>query len=538
MEALSAARVQSWLAWFFRGTLLLGFLLLFGRLIELQIIKGGYFRNIAEGNRIRRVPIIAPRGKILARGGEVLVGNKEVKKVIKFSADTGYEKTSDLVGAAEDEVITEYQRDYKLGTDFAHVSGYLGEVSPDEAGKINPVCPEKGVRRAGSWVGRSGLEEEYECLLAGVDGEELIEVDTRGKKVRTLGKREPIPGGDIKTSINIGLQKKVASVMRGRQGAAIISEPKGEILALYSSPSFDPNLFVGKIDSQKVSQIINDKSLPLFDRAIGGQYHPGSVFKPIVAITALSEGKIDKDFVFNDEGQIVIDTPLGTFTYSNWYFNQYGKTEGQIGLVRAIARSTDTFFYKLGEFVGIDRLTTWAKLFGLGEGTGIDLPGEIGGLVPDPEWKKRVKGEAWFLGNTYHVAIGQGDLALTPIEVSQALSVIAAGGRLCSPQIAAEPTCKSLTIKKEYLELVKEGMVQACSPGGTGFTFFDFSPQVACKTGTAETNVDGKPHAWFVVFAPADFPEIVATVLIEKSGEGSRVAGPLAREVLDYWFHP
>ena len=513
METLATSKTQSWLSWFFRGTLILGFLILIGRLSELQIIKGGYFRSLAEGNRIRRVPIVAPRGRILARGGEVLVGNKKVE---------------DSLGVL---------RDYTLGEKFAHVSGYLGEVNEKELGKINPLCPEKGPRKAGSLVGRAGLEQEYDCVLAGIDGEELVEVDTKGRKIRTLGKREPISGSDLKTSIHRGLQEKVSDVMNGKKGAVIITEVNGRVLALYSSPSFDPNLFVGKTNSEKISQILDDDNLSLFNRAIGGQFHPGSIFKPLVAIAALKEGKINKDYVFEDPGVITIETPFGNFSYSNWYFNQYGKTEGRINLVRAIARSTDTFFYKLGESVGIDKLVEWEKKFGLGEETQIDLPGEIGGLVPSPEWKKKVIGEPWFLGNTYHVSIGQGYLSLTPVEINRAILAIANGGKLCSLKVAAESDCKDLKIE-EAIFLVKEGMREACSPGGTGFTFFDFEPQVACKTGTAETNEDGKTHAWFTVFAPYDFPDIVATVLVERGGEGSKVAGPIAREIFDYWFHP
>ncbi len=536
METLATAVRQSWLSWFFRGTLILGFLILAGRLSELQIIKGNYFRSMAEGNRIRRVPIVAARGKILARGGETLVGNKEVKKRTIFDKDSGFEKVEDLEGAKEDEIITEYEREYPLGESFSHLSGYLGEVNSEEVGKINPLCPEKGPRKGGALVGRSGLEEGYDCILSGNNGEELVEVDTLGRKVRTLGKREAIAGKDIKTSVDYGLQLKVAEVMQGKKGTAIVAEPGGKVIALYSSPSFDPNLFVKGGDSRQISELLESEDLPLFNRAIGGQYHPGSVFKPVVAVAALEEGEINKDFLFEDPGQIKIETPFGDFSYSNWYFSQYGATEGNINLVRAIARSTDTFFYKIGELVGIDKLVYWAEKFGLGEETGIDIPGEIAGLVPSPEWKKRVKGEAWFLGNTYHLSIGQGDLALTPIGVTRALSTVATGGKLCSPKIASEAECRDLGITRETLELVKEGMVEACSPGGTGFTFFDFKIPVGCKTGTAETNVDGKTHAWFVAFAPADFPEIIATVLVEKSGEGSRVAGPLAREIFDYWF--
>ena len=537
METLAAAAKQSWLSWFFRGTLILGFLILAGRLSELQIIKGNYFRSLAEGNRIRRVPIVAARGKILARGGEILVGNHEVKKRIIFDKDSGFDKVEDLEGAKEDEIITEYVREYPLAEKFAHLSGYLGEVNPEEVGKINPECPEKGPRKGGTLVGRSGLEEGYECLLAGIDGEELVEVDTGGRKIRTLGKRDPIAGSDLKTSIYFGLQEKVSEVMAEVKGAAIVVEPAtGRILALSSSPSFDPKLFIEKSDNESISRLLTDENLPLFNRAIGGQFHPGSVFKPLVAIAALEEGRIDKNYLFEDEGVITIKTLYGDFSYYNWYFSQYGATEGRINLVRAIARSTDTFFYTLGETVGINKLVEWQKKFGLGEGTGIDIPGEIGGLVPSPEWKERVKGEPWFLGNTYHVSIGQGDLSLTPLEVTSITSTIANGGKLCRFKIGEEADCQDLKIKETNLSLVKEGMVEACRPGGTGYTFFDFEPQVACKTGTAETNEDGKTHAWFTVFAPADFPEVAATVLVERGGEGSKVAGPIAREIFDYWF--
>lgn len=529
METLASSVRQSWLSWFFRGTLILGFLILAGRLSELQIIKGNYFRSLAEGNRIRRVPIFAARGKILARGGEILVGNKEVKKRIIFDKDSGFNKVEDLEGAKEDEIITEYVREYPEGEKLAHLSGYLGEVNESEVGKINPECPEKGPRKGGTLVGRSGLEEGYECILAGIDGEELVEVDTAGKKIRTLGKRDPIPGSDLKTSLDLGLQRKVANVLVGKPGATVVTDGAGEVLALYSSPSFNP---------ENPAEVLTDPNLPLFNRAIGGQYHPGSVFKPIVAIASLEEGKIDKNYLFEDTGKITIDTPYGSFSYSNWYFNQYGRTEGKINLVRAIARSTDTFFYKLGEIVGIDKLDFWMEKMGLTTRVGIDIPGEILSLIPSPEWKQRVKGEPWFLGNTYHLSIGQGDLALTVVGLHRSLLAIANGGELCELGIAKDPRCTNLKLKKGNIELVKEGMIGACSTGGTGYTFFDFTPQAGCKTGTAETNEDGKTHAWFSVFAPSESPEIMATVLVERSGEGSKVSGPLAREIFDYWFHP
>jgi len=522
MERLSSATTESWLPWFWRGVLILLSLVLIGRLFELQIIKGNYYKGLAEGNRIRRVPIVAPRGKILARGGEILVGNKEVIEKIIFDPIEGYTKTTDTRGAKPEQLITEHHRDYKLGQAFAHAGGYLGEVSPDEVGKIDPRCPERGPWKIGQLVGRSGLEREYNCTLSGTDGEELVEVDAFGKEVRILGKKDPIPGNDLKTSISFSLQEKVAKAL-DKKGAVVATDGKGEVLAYFSFPSYDPT---------KVGAYLNDPNLPLFDRVVGGLFHPGSVFKPIVAMGALEERKIDKNYIFSDPGVIRV----GTFSYSNWYFNQYGKTEGEIGLVRAIARSTDTFFYTIGAMIGPDKIAQWANKFGMGQPTGIDIPGEVADLIPTPEWKLKATKQQWFLGNTYHYAIGQGDVAVKPLSVNVETSVLSQDGTICLPRIAEKPVCKSLNIDKKKLDLVREGMIEACTTGGTGYTFFDFKPQVACKTGTAETAVDGEPHAWFTVYAPADFPTIVLTVMVERGGEGSKVAGPIATEIMKFWF--
>ena len=537
METLAASsKNESWLSWFLKGLLILSFLILFARLFELQIIKGNYYRNLSEGNRIRKVKIIAPRGKIYARGGEVLIGNREIKKKIEFKETGEIIKTDAKDIVENDLVITEYERIYPLNEAFLHAGGYVSEANEYEVGKINPRCPEKGTVKLGSLIGRGGLEQYYECDLSGTDGEELIEVDTLGRKIRVLGLKEPVPGKDIKTSIDYDLQKELPNLMGDKKGAVIVSDPLGNVISLYSNPSFNPNYFGKKEYQNEVNNVLNDENLPLFNRAIGGIYHPGSVFKPIVVIAALSEGKIDKDYTFVDEGVIKVND----YSYSNWYFTQYGRTEGKIGIVRALARSTDTFFYKVGELLGPDYIAYWAQKFGLGKGSNIDLPGEVKGLIPSPTWKYEVKKEQWFLGNTYHMSIGQGDLAVTLAEVNVETSVIASGGKKCDLSIASNKTnknCDDLKIKSDYLAEVKEGMTEVCSTGGTGYTFFNFEPKVTCKTGTAETNVDGKTHAWFTVFGPSDYPEIVATVLVEGGGEGSSVAGPIARDIFDFWFH-
>jgi penicillin-binding protein 2 len=521
METYITSKTQSWLAWFYKGLLFFGVLLLLGRMFDLQVIKGAYYRDLSEGNRIRRVGVKAPRGEILARGGEVLVGNREVEKTIVFESAQG----------VENEIILESERSYNYPQEVAHITGYVGEVNEGEVGKVDPDCIQKGARALGTAIGRSGLELWYDCLLRGVDGEELIEVDTRGKKLRVLGKRQPYPGEDIKTNIDLGLQRKVAEVMGGRPGVVIVTDTAGEVLALYSSPSYDPS---------KVENYVTDPKLPLFDRAIGGVYHPGSIFKLVTGTAALETGAIDPSYTYEDTGVITVNE----FSYTNWYFTQYGGKEGEIDLPRALGRSTDTFFYKVGELVGIDRLSEWAEKFGLRGTTGIDLPGESVGLVPTPEWKRAVKGERWFLGNTYHVAIGQGDLLVTPIALNSAVSVIASGGKLCTPRVASsfQPDCRDLGISRSTIDEIAEGMRAACVPDGTAFPFFDFKDktgvEVACKTGTAQTSEIDVTHAWFAAFAPADDPQIVVTVLVEKGGEGSREAAPIARSIFDYWFNP
>ena len=490
MQTLATSnKGESWFSWFLRGVLILGFLILVGRLIELQIIKGDYYRKLSEGNRIERIKIPATRGKILARGGEVLDGS-----------------------------------------DFSHITGYLAETNEEEVGKIDPNCIEKGPYKLGQIVGRSGLNEKYNCVLTGTDGEDLIEVNSLGEKIRTIGTKKPIAGTDAKTNIDFKLQKVVAESMEGKLGSVVATDRKGQILALFSSPSYDP---------EDVKKAISDPDLPLFNRAIGGLYHPGSIFKPLVTIAALEEGKIDSNFRYNDTGVVTVESMYGNYSYTNWYFTQYGGREGEIDVTRALARSTDTFFYKVGELTGIDALVKWSEKFGLNKKTGVDIPGEVEGLVPSPEWKLKIKGERWFLGNTYHMSIGQGDLAVTPLALNSVISAIANDGKLCTPRFVGQPTCLDLKVDSTNINLIIEGMKSVCSSGGTGYTFFDFQEktgiEVACKTGTAE-NESGEPHAWFTVFAPAKDPDIVVTILIENGGEGSKVAGPIAREIFNYWF--
>jgi len=539
MNSLSSIKSQSWLSWFLKGTLILLFLILFAKLFEVQTIKGKYYQTLSRENRIRHVAIPAPRGRILTRSGEELATNAEIKKRVKFVSNGSFEITDDLTDAVQEEFITDYKRVYPLGDKFSHALGYLAQVGPDQVGKINPGCPEKGPRAPDVLIGKTGLEQSYECSLLGNSGEELVEVSAAGDMVRVLGRREPVPGRDLKTTIDYGLQLELVSAMDGKKGAAIVTDVTGQILAFYSYPTFDPNLFIEKNNNQEIGSLLKDAGLPFFDRVISGSYHPGSVFKPIVALSALQEGAIDKNFRYDDPGAITIND----YSYSNWYFTQYGRTEGSVDLVKAISRSTDTFFYTIGQMTGPDAIAEWAKSFGLDSPTGIDIPGEAAGLIPTPEWKKETRNESWYLGNTYHMSIGQGDVSVTPIEINNYISGIATGGEICEPRFNMESAqnCRTVDVSRNNLSLIKEGMEAACRQGGTAYTFFDFSQKhesidIACKTGTAEVGTDGIPHAWFTFFAPAENPQIVATVLVEKGGEGSSVAGPVARKIADYYF--
>ena len=538
----------------FLGFLIIAFLILAARLFELQIIFGDKNRALAEGNRIRKEILPAPRGMIYDRNGKELVRNVPIyRKMSNTNCQASVGECFEIISreealkmeaeGREDELRMDIGREYLYGEALAHVLGYLGEVNAEEV--------KSGRYKLGDLVGRMGIEQEYDEILRGQDGGEIYEVDSQGRKIREIGKIEPVPGKDLYLSLDAELAKTAYESLEKKLGAVVASDPQnGQILVLVSSPSFDPNIMMDKLKdqgSQKLEALLNDQRKPFFNRAVSGVYPPGSTFKIVTAVAGLEEGKIDAKTTWNDTGEIKV----GDYSYKNWYFTQYGKTEGEINLVRAIKRSTDTFFYKVGEWVGPQKLSEWAKAFGLGRKTGIDLPGEASGLVPSPEWKQKIGGH-WFLGNTYHFAIGQGDILATPLQINMMTNIIANGGKLCKPAVRqkqndnskfkTEEICQDLKLKTTTLALVKEGMEEACSPGGTAFPFFDFQPRVACKTGTAEFgDLKNRTHAWFTVFAPAvssdGEPQITITTILEGEGEGSYAAAPVAKKILEAWFN-
>lgn len=456
------------------------------RLVYLQIWEAKYYRSLADENRIKQEILPAQRGEILDRFGEVIT----------------------------------------LSEANVHVLGYVGEVNEEEADKFY----------LGAVVGKMGLEKQYDQKLRGVDGLSILEQDAEGKILRELKRIEPVKGEVLPTTLDAGLQKKAFELMDQRKGAVVVSNPNtGEILVLVSSPSFD---------ARNLPKFLTDKDLPLFNRAISGEYPPGSTFKVVTATAALEEGKIDQTTKIEDTGELRV----GLYRFGNWYFDQYGRKEGWLEIIRALARSNDIFFYKLGEYLGINALADWARYFGLGSKTGIDLEGEANGLIPDEEWKETVLKDKWYLGDTYISAIGQGNILTTPIQLNQMIGVIASRGKWCRPHLVKDKrnNCKQLDIHEKTLNLVTEGLKQVCETGGTAWPFFDFKVKdkriyVAGKTGTAEFGQQEdktkiKTHAWFTGFAPVDKPEISITVLLEGAGEGSYQAAPVAKELLTYWL--
>lgn len=521
----------------FYSLFFLAFILLFGRLFWLCVVQGEANRTKAEEQRIRIRKRKASRGIIYDRKNQPLVRNMPIYKICPGREEDCYRITREEALQLEADnrdadLVIEVGREYPYDEALAHVLGYLGEVSMEEMENY----------QLGDMVGRTGIEERYDSWLRGEDGGDLIEMGAGEEVIRIVGKKEPVAGKDLHLTVDLGLQLAAFEALKKRKkkSALVAATPEGEILALVSYPSFDPNLLTRpwEEETRKIEEVISHPDQPFFNRAISGAYPPGSTFKIVTAAAGLEEGKIDALTQFEDPGEIVI----GQYRYANWYFTQYGKTEGVIDLVKAIKRSTDTFFYKVGEWVGASKLVAWGKSFGLGKVSGIDIGGEIAGFLPDPG-----AGD-WFLGNTYHLAIGQGALGLTPLQINNMTAVIASNGRLCQPKIHRPSTidhqssgCQDLELQAGTLRLIQEGMKEACLTGGTAFPFFDFEPRVACKTGTAEFgDPQDRTHAWLTAYSPVDppagGPEIVVTAIVEAGGEGSYVAAPIVKEVMEAYF--
>lgn len=556
--------------------LVVGTVLLFN-LFSVQIIQGHYYQTLSDSNRIRTQVIPAQRGVIFDRNSNPLVYNIPGFQLVQNCSTSDptkckttqlpHDKALSLLAKGNRNIQVDSLRDYPYKDDLSQILGYIGQISQTEmdSGGYAGYRPD-------AWVGQSGIEEQYEQQLHGQDGQALLEVNALGQPVRSLGQTDPIPGHNITLAVDLKLQQAVYKAAKDlKKGAVIVSKPDGEILAMVSKPSFDPNLFT--LDSsydvatdssyKSVSSILADsKNQPLLNRAIGGMYPPGSTFKIVVSAAGLQEGIIDQNYTIVDTGILKV----GNFSFANWFYTDYGKKEPKpLNVISALQRSNDIFFYKLAQKISVDKLSDFAQKMGVGQALGIDLSGEIPGILPTTQWKQKTFGQEWYLGDTYNYGIGQGYLLTTPLQVNSWTQVVANGGTLYLPHLlmTKSPIVKEKNVLNDKtVSLIRQGMIAACSPGGVAYPLFNFQVKnaklpidgknitqvasasadtrhivVACKTGTAQQGgAESLPHAWITLFAPAYKPQIVVTVLEESAGEGSDISAPIAKEILTNYF--
>jgi len=569
------------------------------RLWYLQIIKGEELLKRSENNRIRIREVKAMRGIILDARGVVLVENRPSYDVVIFPEDvkdlkglvekleTLYAKVG-LTFPMDYETILENRRpftplrvdrnvsreklaliethsldlpgvgidvmpvrEYYYGESMAHVIGYIGEVSRDELER------EKSAGyKSGDFIGKFGLEKALDRYIRGRPGGEQVEVNVVGRKVKTLGRVEPVQGYRVVLTIDSQVQKAAWAAMEGKAGAVVALDPRdGSVLALVSRPGFDPNLFNRGVSADVWEKISSNPLHPMENRAIAGQYPPGSTYKLIVAAAALEEGLITPETSFNCPGSF----EMGTRTFRCW--RKHG--HGRVSLHRAIVESCDVYFYHVGRLLGVDRLAQYAQAFGLGARTGVAMAGERRGLIPTRDWKLARFGVPWQPGETISIAIGQGYNTVTPLQLANAYAAVANNGEFFTPRVVQRietddgeiieefrPEKKAvLPVSRENVQLLKRALWGVVNePGGTGGQARVAGRDVCGKTGTAQVigmaeGDDGsaypyeyRDHALFVSFAPRDNPEIVVAVVAEHSGHGGSAAAPVARKVLEAYF--
>ena len=575
--------------------IVLGIILLLLGFWKLQIVQSGHYSDLAEKNRVRSIPIIAPRGKILDRNGRVIVDNypsfsilllrddpaqiqkdlpqitaglnitpedlkqqlDEAKIEPKFQpiivkpeatdADLAFVE-SHRVDLPELELMMVQRRKYPPNDFLAHVIGYVGEVSPQQ------LDQQAGDRyKPGDIVGKAGLERQYNDTLTGTDGMRRVIVNSVGKPVRTLDDTEPIPGKPIQLTIDYNLQAVAEQELAGKVGAMIALDPRtGEILAMTSQPSFDPNDFSVRIPSKEWRVLNDDPNKPMLDRAIQAQLAPGSVFKILESAAMLESGVPPPDFHVFCPGYAVF---YGTVRH-DWD----PKGHGEVGLHKAIVHSCDVFFYNVGQRLGIDRIAYYATALGLGKRTGIDLPGEEPGLVPSSEWVERVYHHKWYPGSTISVAIGQGATEVTPIQLLRTVSGIAMGGVFYQPHLLKDFSpvkVMRFPLSENTVQQVTDGMYGVVNEGGTGIFAYNILKQAKLqdvefcgKTGTAQTisakgllrlSAAERHHfgynTWFVGFAPKRNPEIAVAVLVQDTAlEAGGAAAPLAARFIKAYY--
>jgi penicillin-binding protein 2 len=415
----------------------------------------------------------------------------------------------------------------------AHWIGYTGEVSEAELD-----TPEFAKYNPGQVVGKFGIEREYNDILTGTDGERQVEVDNRGTPRKVLQTTEAIPGKNLQLTIDLDVQVVADLVMEGKKGAIVALDPRnGEILAMASRPTFDPNKFTARIKSSDLKEMLNDPDNPFLNRAIQSQLAPGSTFKPIMALTGLETGIIDPEWTVHCSG--------GASFYGHYHRCWDPRGHGTVNLLAGIVHSCDVYFYNVGDRVGIENIAHYAELAGFGKKTGVDLPGEASGVVPSPQRKIRLTREKWYKGETISVAIGQGDLQASPLQLAYVMGGLARDGVSYTPHLlkALTPVEKPRVwgVNRDNVERIKDAMMQVVSIG-TGYAARLPGIEVCGKTGSAQTASDAymKAHhlelnAWFVAYAPKNDPQIVVAALYEQGGHG-QFAAALVRDVMKAYF--
>ncbi|HKV45007.1 MAG TPA: penicillin-binding protein 2 [bacterium] len=550
------------------------------RLWQIQIVQGEYFLRQSEENRLRLSPVEAPRGHILDRQGRPLTLNRpaftvsllpmelrhperiipeigrrlgmtpvEVASKLAEARGRPFEPVrlkrdvpKEVIAALEEDrmdlpgvfVQVEPVRDYPYGPLAAHLLGYLGEINDRELDSLRSRRYE-----AGELIGKDGVERIYDRYLKGRNGQIQAEVDAQGHPLRVLATVPSQPGNNVKLGVDLDVQKAAEEALGSRVGAVVAMDPRdGTIVALASHPAFDPNLFATGITTANWNRLLRDPLQPLLDRSAQGGYPMGSVFKIVTATAALELGLVQTDSRFYCPGY---------YNLGGHIFHDH-EAHGNINFLEGIAQSCNVVFWTLARPVGPGHLAQYARMYALGQRTGIDLVQESAGVVPDPDWKRRVWKQIWFAGDTLNTAVGQGYVLATPLQVARLLAAVANGGTLVTPHLATEivspkgrvvariapPPAGEIHLRPETWAVLHAGLA-AVVTHGTAASIQIPGLAIAGKTGTAE-NPHGKPHAWFAGYAPADHPQLVVVAIVENAGFGAEFAAPIVKRVFEAAF--
>lgn len=582
------------------------FFILYVRFYYLQVSQQEHYHTLAEANRISISPLVPNRGLIYDRNGKVLAQNysaytlevipskiqniestlDELATIIEITAtdrqrfkkllkESKRFKSLPIRGRLTDveiatfaanryrfpgiEIKARVLRQYPEKEVVSHVIGYISRINDQDLEQLERN-EELNNYRGSQHIGKIGIEQSYEKQLHGVTGFEEVETDAAGRSIRVLSRTPSIPGNNLILSLDLGLQEAAEKAFGDRRGALVALDPNnGEVLAFVSKPGYDNNLFVGGIDQENWSLLNNSIDRPLNNRALRGVYPPGSTFKPFMALAALELGKRSPEYSMSDPGYFSL--PGVERRYRDWKPGGHGRVD----LHKSLVVSCDTYYYSLANDLGIDNIHNFISQFGLGKKTGIDIEGEVSGLLPSSAWKMRQYKQKWYAGDTISVAIGQGYNLTTPLQLAFATMVIANNGKAYLPRLVKQiqhsqtgdvedipkKLLYSLNLKPKNLEIVKSALVDVTRPGGTAakaganaaYTF-------AGKTGTSQVigikqgeryneksiNERHRDHAMFIAYAPADNPKIALAVLVENTGTGGSTAAPIARQVFDYYL--